>query len=72
MVEQDRTTKITETKLNGIIFVVQSSFNANCKDTAVEKMAKVLQNELREERSPSQKFNTLKHEIAFQGSLSDV
>ena len=53
MVEQDRTTKITETNLNGIIFVVQSSFNANCKDTAVEKMAKVLQNELREERSPS-------------------
>lgn len=37
MVEQDRTTKITEIKLNGIIFVVQSSFNANCKDTAVEK-----------------------------------
>lgn len=53
MVEQDRTTKITEIKLNGIIFVVQSSFNTNCKDTAVEKMAKVLQNELREERSAS-------------------
>ena len=52
MVEQDRTTKITEIKLNGI-FVVQSSFNANCKDTAVEKMAKVLQNELREAISPS-------------------
>ena len=53
MVEQNKATKTTETKLNGIIFVVQSSFNTNCKDTAMEKMAKVLQNELREEKSPS-------------------
>ena len=46
MAENEQTAMITETKINGVIFVVKSSFKKDCTETAVTKMKKVLQNEL--------------------------
>ena len=53
MAEKKKPALITETKINGVIFVVQSSFRKNCTETAISKMAKALENELHELKSPS-------------------
>lgn len=47
MADEERTAMITETKINGITFVVVSKFKEGCTETAASKMKKVLENELR-------------------------
>ena len=53
MAEQKHPAMITETKINGVTYIVHSSFKEDCTDTAVSKMAKVLKNELRGEKAYS-------------------
>ena len=53
MAEQNHPAMITETKINGVTFVVQSSFKEGGTETAVSKMAQVLKNELRGKESCS-------------------
>lgn len=53
MAEQNNPAMITETKINGVTFVVQSSFKKGGTETAVSKMAQVLKNELRGKESCS-------------------
>ena len=53
MAEQNHPAMITETKINGGTFVVQSSCKEGGTETAVSKMAQVLKNELRGKESCS-------------------
>ena len=53
MAEKKKPALITETKINGVTFVVQSSFKEGGTETAVSKMAQVLKNELRGKESCS-------------------
>ena len=53
MAEQNHPAMITETKINGVTYVVHSSFKEGCTETAVAKMEKVLKNELRGKESCS-------------------
>ena len=53
MAEQNSPAMITETKINGVTYIVHSSFKEGCTETAVSKMAKVLKNELHGEKKCS-------------------
>lgn len=53
MAEQKKPATITETKINGVTYIVHSSFKEGCTETAVSKMAKVLRNELHGEKKYS-------------------
>ena len=50
MAEHKKPAMITKTKINGVTYIVYSSFKEGCTETAVSKMAKVLKNELRGEK----------------------
>ena len=45
MAEHKKPAMITKTKINGVTYIVHSSFKEGCTETAVSKMAKVLKNE---------------------------
>ena len=53
MAEHKKPAMITKTKINGVTYIVHSSFKEGCTETAVSKMAKVLKNELRGEKKCS-------------------
>ena len=53
MAVQKNPAMITEKKINGVTYVVHSSFKEGCTETAVAKMEKVLKNELRGEKKCS-------------------
>ena len=53
MAEQNSPAMITETKINGVTYIVHSSFKEGCTETAVSKMAKILKNELRGDKKCS-------------------
>ena len=53
MAVQKNPAMITETKINGVTYIVHSSFKEGCTETAVAKMEKVLKNELRGEKKCS-------------------
>ena len=46
MAEKGIPAVVTETKINGVIFIVESRFKKDGTETAEMKMKKVLQNEL--------------------------
>jgi len=48
---------VTKTKIGSTTYIVSSTFKADNKDTAVTKMARVIENEMRLKNRPCQQNN---------------